>query len=71
MSKSIVSHLEKLNIDLILMLGDRWELLSAAISALLIRIPIAHISGGEVTEAAIDENVRHSITKMSHLHFVS
>ena len=48
MSKLIVSHLEKLNIDLILMLGDRWELLSAAISALLIRIPIAHISGGEV-----------------------
>ena len=71
MSKLIVSHLEKLNIDLILMLGDRWELLSAAISALLIRIPIAHISGGEVTEAAIDENIRHSITKMSHLHFVS
>ena len=71
MSKLIVFNIEKLNIDLLLMLGDRWELLSAAISALLIRIPIAHISGGEVTEAAIDENIRHSITKMSHLHFVA
>ena len=71
MSKLMVSHLEKLNIDLLVMLGDRWELLSAATSALFVRIPVAHISGGEVTEAAIDENIRHSITKMSHLHFVA
>ncbi len=70
-SKLIVSNIEKLKIDLLLILGDRWELLSASISALFMRIPIAHISGGEVTEAAIDENIRHSITKMSNLHFVA
>ena len=71
MGRFMVTHLKELNIDLLIMLGDRWELLSASISALFNRIPIAHISGGEITEGAIDENIRHSITKMSHLHFVS
>lgn len=57
--------------DLLILLGDRFEILSAAIAALISCIPIAHIHGGESTEGAIDESIRHSITKMSHLHFVA
>lgn len=57
--------------DLILLLGDRFEILSAAIAAMFARIPIAHIHGGESTEGLIDESIRHSITKLSHLHFVA
>ena len=60
-----------LNPDLILLMGDRYELLAAAQVALLMRIRIAHISGGDTTEGAYDEAIRHSITKMSHLHFVT
>ncbi len=63
--------LEELNPDLIVILGDRYEILAIAICALISRIPIAHISGGEVTEGAIDESIRHSITKMSSIHFVA
>ncbi len=57
--------------DLIVVLGDRYEMLAAATTALLMRIPIAHISGGDVTEGAYDDAIRHSITKMSQLHFTS
>ena len=57
--------------DLIVVLGDRYEILAAATSALIERIPIAHLHGGEVTEGAYDDAIRHSITKMSHLHFTS
>ncbi len=57
--------------DLIFLLGDRYETLSVAIAAHLARIPIAHIHGGEVTSGIIDDAFRHSITKLSHLHFVS
>lgn len=57
--------------DLIFLLGDRYETLSLAIAAHLARIPIAHIHGGEVTSGIIDDAFRHSITKLSHLHFVS
>ena len=57
--------------DIIVVLGDRYEILSAAISALISKLPLAHIHGGEVTEGAFDEAIRHSITKMSHLHFVA
>jgi GDP/UDP-N,N'-diacetylbacillosamine 2-epimerase (hydrolysing) len=57
--------------DLVLILGDRYEILSAAISALLCGIPVAHMHGGEVTVGAIDDSIRHAITKMSHLHFVA
>lgn len=63
--------LEDLKPDLILLLGDRYELLSAAAAAMVARIPIAHLHGGETTEGAFDEAIRHSITKMSHLHFVA
>lgn len=57
--------------DLLMMMGDRFELLAAAQVALFMKIPIAHISGGDTTEGAYDESIRHSITKMSHIHFVT
>jgi GDP/UDP-N,N'-diacetylbacillosamine 2-epimerase (hydrolysing) len=61
----------ELNPDLILILGDRFELFSAVSVAMVSRIPVAHLHGGEATEGLIDESIRHSITKMSHLHFVA
>ena len=57
--------------DIVVVLGDRFEILSAAEAAMLCRIPIAHIHGGEATEGLIDEPIRHAITKMSHLHFAT
>ncbi|HKO60671.1 MAG TPA: UDP-N-acetylglucosamine 2-epimerase [Pyrinomonadaceae bacterium] len=57
--------------DLLLVLGDRFEMHAAVVAAVPLNIPIAHIHGGELTEGAIDDSLRHSITKMSHLHFVS
>ena len=57
--------------DLLLVLGDRYEIFAASSSAMIARIPIAHLHGGETTEGAFDEAFRHSITKMSHLHFVA
>ena len=57
--------------DIVVLLGDRYEVFSAAVAALISCIPIAHIHGGETTEGAIDEALRHSITKMSHFHFVA
>ena len=63
--------LNELKPDLILVLGDRFEILSAVSAALVLKIPVAHLHGGEATEGSIDEAIRHSITKMSHLHFTS
>jgi len=57
--------------DLVVVLGDRFEMLSAAVAALPERIPLAHIHGGELTEGALDDAIRHAMTKMSHLHFAS
>lgn len=57
--------------DLVVLLGDRYEILAAAQAALVSRIPIAHIAGGDSTEGAYDEAIRHSITKMAHVHFVT
>lgn len=57
--------------DLIVILGDRYEMLMAATAAMVARVPIAHIHGGELTEGMIDEAIRHSITKMSHIHFTA
>lgn len=57
--------------DLLVVLGDRFESMAIAQAAMIARIPIAHIHGGETTEGLIDEAVRHSITKMSHLHFTA
>ena len=55
--------------DLIVVLGDRYEMHAAALAALPLRIPVAHIHGGEETEGAIDNALRHSMTKLSHVHF--
>ena len=63
--------LNELKPDLIVVLGDRFEIFSAVSAALVARIPVAHLHGGELTEGAFDEAIRHSITKMSHLHFVA
>lgn len=57
--------------DLVVLLGDRYEILAAAQAALAARIPVAHLHGGETTEGAIDESIRHAVTKMSQLHFVA
>lgn len=63
--------IEQLKPDLMLVLGDRFEIFAAAAAAMVARVPLAHLHGGETTEGAIDEAIRHSITKMSHLHFVA
>ena len=61
--------IKKIKPEVIVILGDRYELLGSAIAAMLCRIPIAHIHGGELTYGAYDDSIRHSITKLSHLHF--
>jgi GDP/UDP-N,N'-diacetylbacillosamine 2-epimerase (hydrolysing) len=63
--------LSDLQPDILVVLGDRYEIFAAAFSAALNRIPIAHIHGGETTQGAIDEAIRHSVTKMAYLHFVA
>ena len=77
-AKSIANGIEgcanafaKLKPDLVVMLGDRYEIFAAASAALVSRLPIAHLHGGEVTAGAFDEAFRHSITKMSQFHFVA
>ncbi|ESP95103.1 UDP-N-acetylglucosamine 2-epimerase [Pseudoalteromonas luteoviolacea] len=60
---------EELKPDLVVLLGDRYEILSVAMAAFLLKLPIAHISGGDVTTGALDDSIRHSITKLSHIHF--
>ncbi|WP_242518782.1 UDP-N-acetylglucosamine 2-epimerase [Halochromatium roseum] len=57
--------------DLMLVLGNRYEIFSATAAAMIARVPVAHLHGGETTEGVIDEPIRHSLTKMSHLHFVA
>jgi UDP-hydrolysing UDP-N-acetyl-D-glucosamine 2-epimerase len=67
----LAESFKRLMPDIVLILGDRFEAHAAATAAMLMKIPIAHIHGGEITEGAIDEQIRHSITKMSNLHFCS
>ncbi|MFY9088407.1 UDP-N-acetylglucosamine 2-epimerase [Arcobacter aquimarinus] len=62
---------EELKPDIVVVLGDRYEIFSATSAAMIAKIPIAHLHGGETTEGAFDESIRHSITKMSHLHFTA
>lgn len=69
--KQVTKILNKSNPDLVVLLGDRYEIFGAAVAAHISRIPIAHIHGGELTNGVIDDAFRHSITKMSQLHFVS
>ncbi|MDE6716466.1 MAG: UDP-N-acetylglucosamine 2-epimerase (hydrolyzing), partial [Muribaculaceae bacterium] len=68
---SLADALSELNPDLILILGDRYEMLSVASAATVMGIPIVHLHGGEITEGAYDDNIRHAITKLSYLHFTS
>jgi UDP-hydrolysing UDP-N-acetyl-D-glucosamine 2-epimerase len=62
---------ERLKPDIVVVHGDRFEILAAAQAALLARLPVAHIRGGELTEGALDDAMRHAITKMAHLHFTA
>ena len=64
-------YFSKEKVDIVLVLGDRYEIFAASMSAAMLGIPIAHLCGGETTEGAVDEFIRHSITKMSYLHFVT
>ncbi|HEC1809652.1 TPA: UDP-N-acetylglucosamine 2-epimerase (hydrolyzing) [Campylobacter lari] len=68
---SLCEAFEELKPDIVVILGDRYEMLSCATVAMINNIPIAHLHGGELTYGAIDDAIRHSITKMSHLHFPS
>lgn len=61
----------RLKPDIVVLLGDRYEILAAATAALIAAIPVAHLHGGETTKGAFDESIRHAVTKMSHLHFVA
>ena len=61
----------RLHPDILVLLGDRYEILAAAQAAMLVQIPIAHIAGGEITEGAVDEYIRHAVTKMAQLHFTA
>ncbi len=63
--------LQDLTPDLLLVLGDRFEILAAVQAALIARVPVAHIAGGDITEGAFDDAIRHAISKMSHLHFAT
>jgi GDP/UDP-N,N'-diacetylbacillosamine 2-epimerase (hydrolysing) len=68
---SFAESYEDLKPDMLVVLGDRYEIFSAVSVAMIARIPISHLHGGETTESAFDESIRHSITKMSHLHFAA
>jgi GDP/UDP-N,N'-diacetylbacillosamine 2-epimerase (hydrolysing) len=68
---SFAEAYRELQPDMVVVLGDRYEIFSAVSAAMIARIPIAHLHGGETTEGAFDESIRHSITKMSHLHFTA
>lgn len=67
----LADALQRLGPDIVVVLGDRFEILAAAQVALMMKIPLAHIHGGEITEGAIDDAIRHAITKMAHMHFVA
>lgn len=65
------TELQRLKPDIMLVLGDRYEIFASVQAAMMLRIPVAHIAGGDVTEGAIDDVMRHAITKMSHVHFAT
>ena len=68
---SLAEAFAELSPDILLVLGDRFEILAAVSTALVANIPVAHLSGGELTYGAVDDSIRHAITKMSHLHFTA
>lgn len=69
--QGVAEILESLGTDLVVILGDRFEMLAAATAALMMRVPVVHIAGGEISEGAIDDSIRHAITKMSSLHLTA
>ena len=69
--KLFAEAFEELKPDIIVVLGDRYEIFSVVSAAMIAKIPIAHIHGGEITEGSWDDSIRHCITKMSHLHFTA
>lgn len=69
--KKFTHYLKRNKTDLVILLGDRYEIFAFAIACMISRVPIAHIHGGEITQNSIDEAIRHSITKISHIHFVA
>ncbi len=71
LQKSVAAIMEKFNPDLIVVLGDRFEMLGIAAAANIMRVPVVHISGGEVTQGAFDDSFRHAITKLSALHLTA
>ncbi len=71
LSSQLSDYFEKVTPDLLVLLGDRYELLTVAQAATIARVPIMHIHGGESTQGAIDDSIRHAITKLSHLHCAS
>jgi GDP/UDP-N,N'-diacetylbacillosamine 2-epimerase (hydrolysing) len=70
-TSQIAETLSGLNPDVVVLLGDRYEILATAQAALILNIPVAHIHGGELTSGAFDDSIRHAVTKMSSLHFVA
>ncbi len=68
---SFAEAFDDLRPDIVVVLGDRYELIPIVSAANIARIPVAHLSGGELTEGAIDELIRHAVTKLSHLHFTA
>jgi GDP/UDP-N,N'-diacetylbacillosamine 2-epimerase (hydrolysing) len=71
LQSELTQTLDELDSDILVILGDRYEMLTAATVAFMLHIPIAHIHGGEITEGAQDDSIRHAITKLSHLHFTA
>jgi len=69
--RSFSKTYDELKPDIILVLGDRYEIFSSVVAAMIARIPVAHIHGGEITKGVIDDAIRHCITKMSQIHFVA
>ena len=69
--KKFTNVLKKSKPDLVILLGDRFEVLAAAIASTILKIPVAHLNGGESTQGAFDEWIRHSISKISSIHFVA
>ncbi|MEQ9447471.1 MAG: UDP-N-acetylglucosamine 2-epimerase, partial [Rhodospirillaceae bacterium] len=67
----IAEALAELTPDIVLVLGDRFEILAAGLAARFLNIPLGHVHGGELTQAAIDDSLRHALTKMAALHFVA
>jgi UDP-hydrolysing UDP-N-acetyl-D-glucosamine 2-epimerase len=71
LTTDLAQALARLGPDIVFVMGDRYEILSVLAACVLMTIPIAHVSGGELTEGAIDEQIRHAMTKAAHIHFVA